>query len=165
MWFQKVLGQFSTRGFEMTEKGLTDSDSGSELIPCLEKKLAFVKELSSITETLRDKVQKGEISAVTTLLAERQELIDQIGRVEEQIQKIAPQNPVRDFTDRMDPISRTIREMLEETILFDKECAAQMKFWQDETKGELIRMRRGLKAVQSYTGRLTGPPKFLDRTR
>jgi len=149
----------------MTEKGLTDSDEGSGLISCLEKKLAFVKDFSSITEAIRSKVEKGDLSAVTTLLAQRQELIDHIGRIEEQIQKIGPKNPLKGLRDRTDSVSRTIREILEKTIILDKECVAQMISWQDEIRGELIRMRKGLKAVHSYTGRLTGPPKFLDMSR
>jgi hypothetical protein len=149
----------------MTEKGLTHPDEGSGLIACLEKKLAFVKEFSSITETLRTKVEKGDIFAVTTLLAQRQAVIDQIGRIEEQIQRAGSKNPLKGFRDRTGSVSTTIREILEKTIILDKECAARMISWQAEIRAELIGMRKGLKAVHSYTGRLTGPPKFLDRTR
>ncbi len=149
----------------MTEKGLTDSGEGCGLITCLEKELAFVKDFSSITETLRDKIGKGDISAVTMLLAQRQELIDPIGRIEEQIQKFEPKSPLEGLGDRTDSVSRRIREILEKTILLDKECIAQMTSWQGEIRGELIRMRKGLKAVHSYAGRLTGPPKFLDTSR
>ena len=149
----------------MTKENLADTDEESGLITCLEKKLAAVKDFSSITETLRDRVENGDLSKVMPLLAQRQELIEHIDRIEEQIQKIRPKKTLKELRNRTEPVSRTIWEILKKTVALDKACAARVISWQDEIKGELIKMRKGLKAVHSYTGRLSGPPKFLDMSR
>jgi hypothetical protein len=152
-------------GFEMGRKGLADFGERSELVACLEEKLTVVRDFLSITESLRDQVQTGDLSTVMGLLARRQELIDRIDRIEEKVKKIGPESPCWEPGDRVDSISKTVREMLEKAVVHDKACMDKIISWQDEVRGELSGMKNGLKAVQGYTGRPTQPPKFLDTRR
>ena len=136
--------------------------------PYLNEKLRLLKEFLAISKSMRAGLEQMDIEEVTRGIARRQELISQIDRMDEEIQKISSPPPFlkTDWPERhreeMLFLYRSIHGVLQQVKEIDEACQDRMTLLRDEIKAELKKAFHGRVAIRGYMGNPAPSPKFLD---
>jgi hypothetical protein len=133
------------------------------LTDCLEIKLDALREFLAITESLNEKCDLEDPKEITPLLDRREELIDTINLMDEQIRK-NKSDRTYDQGVNIETI-HAIQGVLTRIKILDDHCLSKVTSLRERTGSELLEIRRGIKAIHSYAGKTVLHPKFLDLRR
>ncbi len=135
------------------------------LSDCLEKKLDSLKTFLVITEAIRDSVEAHHIQRLEQLLRQRQEVVNTVDMIDDQIRRIRSSGPLKKQDEKTLSLFRGIEEILERSRALDQECTERMSLWREDVRDQLSKMREGLRAIHGYARRPIRPPKFLNVTQ
>ncbi|MBI4595302.1 MAG: hypothetical protein HY730_02880 [Candidatus Tectomicrobia bacterium] len=135
----------------------------------LEKKLSLFKDFLLVTISLKNSLHGQDDKAhIEKLLAQRQECIETLDKVDALIAKIAESN-LSDKLNSEDPrkerlgfISEKLNRVIRKSVELDKECMALASSQLIDLKNEILKLRQGSGALNRYAGNAGRLPRFLD---
>jgi len=142
--------------------------SPAKLRHCLEEKQVLLSEYLDLTESLRARLDCHDVWGFASVLAERDVLIQKIGRLNEEIERTGAQTFMEEkqglpeSEEGVRSVSSRIEELLKQTRIIDQQCEDRLAAWRDEVKGELQQTRNGSKTVRHYRRGYLFQPRFLD---
>jgi len=121
------------------------------------KKLAILGKFKSATVALRNALNGEDVDAINALLTERRQCMDLVNRVDSAIGSSA----VRQKKEK--GLAGEIKELLEETVSLDRECAECLKSRVRELRGAAAKINHSRLPFNRKTlTKQNAVPRFLD---
>ena len=147
-------------------------DEEKEMCSFLEKKLDKFREYRSVTEKMKQTVcSNDESNELSGLISRRQRCINTIERINSSIEKIIINGSVKfshisnKYKELIDRYLSSIKEVIVQVDLMDKELVAITTEQGENIKTELLKMRNMREAAKGYQTNKRYPAKFLDTRR
>lgn len=120
------------------------------------EKLTILGKFKSATAALRDALDSEDEDTINALLTERQQYMDLVNRIDS---AIAP--AVRQGSE--EGLGGEIRELLEETVSLDRDCAERLKSRVRELRGTSAKINHSpLPFNRKVLTKQNAVPRFLD---
>lgn len=156
---------------KITEKS-SEKDKIDLLCSYLEDKLKAFKGFLAATRSLHKTIQALDISQIDRLLAQRQECINRIEKLDAQAGKMKDSHFITGDTARPDSKKRSLRPFVEElkqvmreTFTLDRQYVPVIAAHLDNLKGEIVKMQESREALNNYGVygvNFSKIPRFLD---
>lgn len=148
---------------------MRDIEREKEICGCLEKKLDKFKEYQNVTEHMKQTVcSNDEINEFSRLINKRQKYIGAIERINSYIEKMLKNSSVKidnishKYKKLIDEYLLSIKEIMLQVELMDKELVTVVAEQGERIKTELLNVRNKRQAARGYHTNKRYPPKFLD---
>lgn len=147
-------------------------DVEKEFCMFLEKKLAQFKQYQSVTEKMKHVAcGKGKNTELSGLISKRQSCIGAIEKVNASLEKIIKKGSTglshipKKYKMLIDSYMASIKDVMTQVDLMDKELVAIVAEQRDDIKTELLRMRNMRQAARRYNSGVKYHARFLDTKR
>ena len=153
-------------------KKMIDLEKEKEMYIFLEKKLDKFREYQSVTEKMKKAVcGNDENNELSGLINRRQKCINAIEKINSSIEKIIKNGSVKlsrisnNYKALIDRYLLSIKEMMIQVDLMDRELVAIVAKQGESIKTELLNMRNKRQVVRGYYTNKRYPARFLDTRR
>ena len=122
------------------------------------EKLMTLGKFKSATVALRDALDSGDVDTINVLLTERQQCMDLVNRIDS-----ATGSPLAVRQKSEEGLGGEIRELLEETISLDRDCAERLKSRVRELRAESAKINHSpFPFNRKVLTKQNAVPRFLD---
>ena len=132
----------------------------------LTSELKCYRRLVELSERQQRFIRLGDIDALTSILAQKEDLISKISQLDNAIQHIFRQSPElwQQMPESVNRLINAIATVLKRLTLLEKESESNLTDKYKEIKKELGNLKQTKTIVKTYTPQRTYRPRFIDKT-
>jgi hypothetical protein len=134
----------------------------------LREKIQLLESFSQATARMKDAIESKDIRGITLRVKERQGVINEIERIDKEVDKITQQDSFsiarssEKAKDQVRSYSDKIKTTLESLADVDKKCLSLARAEHESLKSDILKVRQGFHVARGYRGVGCQNPRFLD---
>jgi len=150
---------------------MEDVDAGKTIGALFEKKLILFKRYLTLTEGMKEAMNKKAPIDLPVFLSKREDCIAEIENVDSSIETVIqergddrPHFPAK-LQGRIDGCFKDLKDVMGRVASLDKELTAQIREEGENIKMALLKTQNAIKAATGYKRPGKASPRFLDTVR
>jgi len=147
---------------------MTHSSRGEKrdgLCELLKEKILLFRNFLSLSESLKEMLEKENMTRIRALLRQRQDHISRIDRLDARISNWRNEDakgPSPTMEKRLLSLLKELEEIIKKAIRSDEVCAELAFSRIDDLRADVVRIGAGRQGFKGYQGKLQQKQRFLD---